>query len=220
MDRTVQILRLNMEGRWLADELGSCMSDLSALYDLRMCLELLREDETDWELLFDELMHFPPLRRRFKRRLLRQQLFPFAPLAAQIDITKVSTLREYLEPSERLEVRRLNYASPGTSDLAGVGAIVGHVKDFVHKLIDRHDTRRQRELNDERAAAEIDHIRIENARSFVALAKDLGYSEMETRKLVTYVDEKQDMLIRLVDQKKLTGASIVGEEQSSSSDET
>lgn len=223
MDRTVQVLRLNMDGRWLADELGSYVSDLAALYDLRMVLELMREDQLDWEHYFDELWHFGPMRRQFKRRFLRRQMFPmpFLPLSsAQIDVTQLSALREYLEPSERLEIRRLNYASPGVSDLAGVGAIVGHVKDFVVKLIDRHDTRRQRDLNDERAAAEIDRIRLENARNFVALGKDLGYSETEMRKLVAHVDEKQDTLVRLIDQKKLTGASIIGDGQSNSNDET
>ena len=88
------------------------------------------------------------------------------------------------------------------------------------KLIDRKDTRRERELNDERKAVEIDRIRIENARNYVALGKDLGYSETEMRKLVAHVDEKQDTLIRLVDQKKLTGASLIGDGQSDSNDET
>jgi hypothetical protein len=211
-----------MDGRWFADELGSCVSDLAALYDLRMVLELMREDQRDWEHFFDEMWHFGPMRRQFKRRFLRHQMFPmaFLPLSsAHIDVTQLSSLREYLEPSERLEIRRLEYASPGASDLAGIGTIVGHVKDFVVKLIDRHDTRRQRELNDERAAAEIDRIRLENARSYVALVKDLGYSETEMRKLVAHVDEKQDTLVRLVDQKKLTGASLIGDGQSSN-DET
>jgi hypothetical protein len=223
MDRTIQVLRLKMDGRWLADELGSCVSDLAALYDLRMCLELMREDQRDWEHFFDELWHFGPMRRQFKRRFLRGQMFPtpFPTLSsAQIDVTQLSALRAFLEPSERLEIRRLNYASPGASDLAGVGAIVGHVKDFVVKLIDRHDTRRQRELNDDRAAAEIDRIRLENARNFVALGKDLGYSDIEMRKLVAQVDEKQDMLISLIDQKKLTGATIVGDGESDSNNET
>ena len=96
----------------------------------------------------------------------------------------------------------MSYAPPGASDLAGIGVIVGHVKDFMIKLIDRHDTRRQRELNDERAAVEIERMRIENARSFVALGRELGFSESEMRKLAAHVDDKQEELIKLVDQKK------------------
>ncbi len=78
MDRTIQMLRLNMEGRWLAEELGCCVSDLTALYDLRMCLELMREDETDWELFFDEYQARPISE-------LRQRLSP-APRALILGI--------------------------------------------------------------------------------------------------------------------------------------
>lgn len=223
MNRTVEVLRIEMEGRWYAEELGSAACAISDLYDLRFVLELMSEDQRDWEHFFDEAMHFPPFRRQWKRKLMRQQLMlgPFLPLSsAHFDVSQLSRLCEYLEPDERLEVRRLNYASPGVSDLAGIGVIVGHVKDFVFKLIDRHDTRRLRELNDERTAVEIERLRIENARSFVALGRELGFSESEMRKLAAHVDDKQEVLIRLVNQKKLTGVSLVGDGQSTGQDET
>jgi len=223
MDRSVQVLRLEMQGRWYAAELGSVACAISDLYDLRFVLELMSEDQRDWEHFFDEVIHFPPFRRQWKRKLMRQQLMlgPFLPLSSvRFDVSRLSRLSEYLEPDERLEVRRLDYASPGASDLAGIGVIVGHVKDFVFKLIDRRDTRRQRELNDERTAVEIERMRIENARNFVALGRDLGFSEAEMRKLATHVDDKQEVLIKLVDQKKLTGVSLVGDGQSTEQDET
>ncbi len=217
MNGSIEIIRLEMEGRWYAEELGSAVYAIADLYNLRLFLELMYEDQRDWEYFFDELMHFPPFRRKWKRRLMRQQFMfgPLVPLTSiPFDVAQLSRLNEYLEPDERLEVRRLNYASPGASDLAGIGAIVGHVKDFVFKLIDRHDTRRQRELSDERAAVEIERLRIENARNFVALGRDLGLSDADMRKLAAHVDEKQEVLIRLVDQRKLTGVSLIGDGQS------
>ncbi len=62
-------------------------------------------------------------------------------------------------------------------------------------------------------------MRIQNARSFVALGRELGFSEAEIRNLVAHVDEKQETLTKLVDQKKLTGVSLVGDGQSSTQDE-
>jgi hypothetical protein len=216
MNRTIQILRLEMEGRWYADEFGSAACAVSDLYNLRFCLELVSEDLHDWENLYDELLHFPPFRQRLRRKLMRHQLMPgpFLPLTSlPFDISQLSRLRDYLEPDERLEIRRLDYASPGVSDLAGIGVIVGHVKDFVHKLIDRRDTQRQRDLNDEKLVVEIERMRIENARNFVALGRELGFSNTEIRKLVAHVDDKQEILIKLVDQKKLTGVSLAGDGQ-------
>lgn len=222
MNRTIQVLRLEMEGRWYADELGSAACALSDLYNLRFCLELMFEDLRDWEIFYDELLHFPPFRKRWRRKVMRRQLMPdpFLPLAAMpFDISQLSRLRDYLEPDERLEIRRLDYASPGVSDLAGIGVIVGHVKDFVNKLIDRRDTQRQRDLNDEKLAVEIERMRIENARNFVALGRELGFSDAEIRKLVAQVDDRQEILIKLVDQKKLTGVSLVGDGQSTGEEE-
>lgn len=216
MNRTVQILRIEMEGRWFAAELGAALSSFSDLYDLRFVLELMREDQTDWEQFYDELLHFPPFRWQWKRKFMRQQrLFsPYLPLSSlQFDVAQLSCLREYLEPDEMLEIRRVNYASPGATDLAGIGAIVGHIKDFVIKLIERSDTQRQRELNDERAAIELERMRIENARNFVALGRELGFTEVEMRKLVAHVDDKQNILVRLIDQKKITGATDGGGNQ-------
>ena len=101
------------------------------------------------------------------------------------------------------------YASPGATDLAGVGTVVGHIKDFILKLIERRDSRRKRELDKERAALENDRIRLENARSFVALGRDLGYSETDLRRLILYVDGKQGTLVSLIEQRKLVGVSML-----------
>jgi hypothetical protein len=124
-----------------------------------------------------------------------------------LDEAQLSRLSRLFEPEERLEVRRISYASPGFTDLAGVGTVVGHIKDFIIKLIERRDSRRQRELNDERAALENDRIRLENARNFVALGRDLGYSETDLRLLAAHVDKKQEPLVRLIQQQKLRGVS-------------
>lgn len=40
------------------------------------------------------------------------------------------------------------------------------------------------------------------------------------RKLAAHVDDKQEILIRLVDQKKLTGVTLLGDGESSGQDET
>ena len=50
---------------------------------------------------------------------------------------------------------------------------------------------------------ENERIRIENARNFVALGRDLGYTEPEIRRLAVYVDDKQEPIVHLIDQEKL-----------------
>jgi hypothetical protein len=50
-------------------------------------------------------------------------------------------------------------------------------------------------------------LRLENARSLVAPARDLGYTEIEVRRLISHVDDKQQFLIQVIDDDKLRGVS-------------
>jgi hypothetical protein len=214
MDRSVQILRLELEGKWSAEELGQTLISISNLYDLRFFLELLREDQRDWEHFYEELRHFAPFRHRWRERLLYWGPRPWgfgllSPFPPVLDDAQLSRLWQLLDPEERLAVRRINYASPGATDLAGIGTVVGHIKDFILKLIERRDSTRKRQLDEEKAALENDRIRLENARNLVALGRDLGYSESDLRRLVLYVDGKQGTLVPLIEQRKLAGALIL-----------
>jgi len=80
-----------------------------------------------------------------------------------------------LYPDEELEIRRIEYGSPGFKDLAGLGDIVGHIMEFIFRLIEHRSRREKRKL-------ENDRLRIENAREFVQLAKECGYTEADIRK--------------------------------------
>lgn len=208
MDTSIALVRLEVDGHWSADDVGRCFTSLTDLYDIRLFLELLRDDQHDWERFSEAILRSSKVGLRWKYQLHAWYPSPWtsgfrsrAPLP--IDEHQVSQLAHLLEPDERLQVRRFRYSSPGFTDLAGIGTVVGHLKDFVVRLIERRDTQRQRALNDERTALENDRIRMENARQFVALGRDLGYSETELRMLAFHIDSKQDTLIRLIDQQKI-----------------
>jgi hypothetical protein len=73
--------------------------------------------------------------------------------------------------------------------------------------IERHDSKRHHELSDEQEALNNMRLRLENPRAFVALARELGYSELEIRRLVAYVDDRQEPLVRLIEAYKSRGVS-------------
>ncbi len=91
------------------------------------------------------------------------------------------------------------------SDMTGIGTVVGHITDFILKLLERYDTRRERELKNERADLDNQRIRIEIARELASLCREAGYSESDHRVLTAFVDGKQEPLIRLISQGKITG---------------
>lgn len=215
MDRSREFMRLEIEGRWSAEEFGRCFFALAQLYNLRMYLELLREEAHDLERLYFRFFEFGPRsdspRSRRIARLLRNGLGPWAIGTRTIlpfwHDEQIERLSDLIEPDERLDVRQVSYASPGAADLGGIGAVIGHLKEFILALIERRDSKRHRDLMDDRAEIENERMRIENAKQFVALARDLGYSETEARQVTLAVDRRQETLIQLIDQRKITGVS-------------
>lgn len=215
MNESTGTIRFEIDGRWSAAELGKSLLHIEELYDLRLVLQVVYEDRLDWEHIYMELPHFPPFRRWMKRGIVHPALIagmypaiPPLPLEPQY----LSRMASLLYPHERLEVRRIEYGSPGFKDLAGVGEIVRHIKDFVFSIIEHRALRRRRQLEDERKDLENERLRIENARKFVQLAKECGYTESETRKLMAWVDDRQGTFIQLVEDGKITSVKLLPEE--------
>jgi len=69
----------------------------------------------------------------------REQFFP-------IDRRKVRNLATRQLESPWLVVKRIQYGSPGLVDLAGLGTLAGHVKEFLLGLLDRYLNRKIRSV--------------------------------------------------------------------------
>ena len=215
MDEKRQLIRFELGGQWSADDLGRMLVSISDLYDLRLFLEILRDDRRDFESSFLKWSDFQRLdsgREPFVHWRFTPLALGFLGLGPPpLDETRLARLPQILLPADRLGLHRITYASPGAADLFGIGEVVGHIKDFVLKLIERKDLKRQRKLSDERAELENQGIRIENARNFVALGRDLGYTKTELRRLAAHVDDKQETLFGLIAQQKLLSVSSIDE---------
>jgi hypothetical protein len=202
MDRTRKLLRLNVGGKWSARQVSRGIAAIDDLYNLRLLLQLVYEDVP--EIVRKNLSRHG----RFPDPFLE---FPYWRLGFQgIQPDKVLRL---VEPSERLMARRLDYASPGMFDLAGLGAIVGHIKDGMMRLVDIYVSRPQRKNENEERGLKNDALRIQNAREFISLAKELGYSEQEIRQLVLWVDQRQQRLGSLIRDGLIIGVEVLPDEQ-------
>ena len=140
-----------------------------------------------------------------------------------IDVQKPRAAFDILEPNERLSVCRIRFESPGFKDLAGVGEVIGHVKDFLLRLIqmylERHQRRAEntgRRLDNEKRELENEGKRIENAKSLVELARNCGYTRAEVRKLVAWVDSRQALLVPLIETRKITDVRLLNENEEKS----
>ena len=224
MDAEKQVLRIGIEGRWEANEFAQSLSALDRLYTLRFGLALEKQELIELRDVFLDAP-FPPFSRslRYLRHwtrvapstLLRSER---AALVAGGRITSVSS--ELLEPDERLVVQRVIYGSPGIKDLAGVGEIVGHLKDLLLRLIDHWSTKQRRSLENRHLELENERLELENrqrqvevAKQFVGLAGELGYTEQERRQLVAAVMHEQQPIVTLISAGKITSVDAIDETQ-------
>lgn len=210
MDTQERIMRCQIEGSWTAKDMADSLLSMRDLYNIRLGLQIIYEDYRDIDEFLFELHHFKPF-----RRLQRKELAPFlyqflfSGYFKPIDPDQLNRIANLVYPYEELKVRRIEYASPGFKDLAGFGEIVGHLKDFILKLVEYHGDKRKRELNNEEQELKNQALRIENARKYVSLARECGFEERELRKLVILVDEKQEPLITLIGNGKIQSVKMM-----------
>jgi hypothetical protein len=97
--------------------------------------------------------------------------------------------------------------------LAGIGTVIGHIKDFLLHIIEHCAQQRKRKLEEERMA--LDNVRLEienekllleNAKVLSSLMRANGYSKTELKeRLETWLSGKQEPLLRLASERKVVG---------------
>jgi hypothetical protein len=190
------------------------MHNIWKLYNVRALLELEHSFRDDLDRLGADFYDF--LRKQGSRGhpeaaaagRLGDYLFNAERHWFLIDTSNPTSTSCILPDEYALSVVKIQYGSPGVKDLAGWGEVVGHLKDFLLKLIDLATSHRRRTLEDDKLEEEIRRKRIENAGALVNLAKDLGYTKAQTQKLVDFVYQAQEPLLSLAEEGKIHSVKI------------
>ena len=192
-----QIIRININDDWSASDMATFLHEIDYLYNLGIrIVAAATSNETERQ-----------IEMWTERALLTQHIKTHHPQA-------------------ELEVCQIQYSSPGFTDLAGMGTVVGHVKDFIFRLIDYRVHSRRRSLEDDHLAAENTKInleneairlknaqlQIENTRQFLELAKANGFTEEEIQKLIRPVSSVQETLVRFVSDGRIESVELREEE--------
>lgn len=83
-------------------------------------------------------------------------------------------------PSPKLEVRRIEFASPGFVDVAGVGKVVKELRLFMTGILDRYLNKEDRKIARQAAAQDLLAKKIMNAENLLKLGEKAGL-DPETR---------------------------------------
>ena len=169
------VLSFDINENWYAPEMGTFLIHLDDLYRLYLGLEVIQADEYARNYFRDMKAH------KEQRLSLTKGLVSISHKAQRIN---------------HLRVVRIQYASPGIQDLAGIGVIVGHIKDFVLRLIELAASRDERRLKNRR-------LELDNLREQVQIAKELGYTDKEIRNLLGWARKRQRTVYNLIENGKI-----------------
>jgi hypothetical protein len=169
------VLSFEIDGNWYAPEMGIFLTHLDDLYRMYLGLEVIQANEYASNYLRD-------------MKANNEQ-----PLTLIKGLATISRKAQFIN---HLRVVRLQYASPGVQDLAGIGVIVGHIKDLVLRLVDLAASREERRLKNRR-------LEIENLREQIHIAKEIGFTDKEIRNLLGWAKKRQRTIYDLIEDGKI-----------------
>ena len=116
---------------------------------------------------------------------------------------------DYLLRLDPIRARRVEFASPGVTDLAGIAQGLAHVKDLVVKCIDVHTSKRERELRNSILEQQLESEVLKNVRAKLEVLQSLGLPESVCIQAIADVLPAVATIQRLVERQQITGATEV-----------
>ena len=220
------LLRLNIDGDWTINEFAQTFEAIQQLYDFQVyCRWLQHMDhrQSPRKRLYRmmEMMDLHPMEAEF---LLRFPSATWRESDATLESISATTkeIREADFPTHLAgpaRVKRINYSSPGVTDIAGVGEIIGHIKDLILRVLEmclnrehQKEVARKLKLENDKSEIQMAQVRLEAIDQFIDVARKAGFTKTQVRSALQSVDGKVELLVSLVQQGKITSIELVDEE--------
>lgn len=173
------ILRITIAKEWRASEFGELLFQLQFLADVAGFSDVKIDGQSP--------VYFPFQRRR----ALYGRLYDAEDeLRGDVYLRRVQAedvLRFYGPHISELKIQRLEFASPGFADLAGLGKVVEQLRIFVTDIFDRHLHKEERAIARKSAAQDLLAKKINNAEALLKLGDKMGLDAETKRLLVSEV---------------------------------
>jgi hypothetical protein len=171
-------LRVMVDGRWNATEFSTLFHELDQLYLMaQFGLREMADDQglstpqtfqVDWR---RRSWNDPELEAQMEECLGRHAVFNF--IGSQLE-----------NGGYQLAVAGVSVASPGVTDLAGVGRFISEIRKFVMAIADRYIAKADRDLDRDAKRQRILKAKLDNVEKLMKLSKKLGLSQEIKNELV------------------------------------
>ena len=206
------MLRIEIAGVWTAKDFANFYKSINDIYSIFVVILIEIESAKDFNMQYIQFLTHESSHGRIDRKMYYELLerqrytgFGYGP----IDISRFRDASELLENSEKLKVRRCEYASPGATDFTGIGQALGHLKDLILKCIDARLTRNERNIKNEILEHERDSAALKNLQARLSILKELGYSRSQIRKILMEASPALAKLESLAQHGLITDASTL-----------
>jgi len=200
-------VRIRIAGHWTALEFAQLLSDVQFLAEVAAFSDVKLDGQTSMELFTRRQQRRSGYYEFFGdvRDELRDQLY-----MRRADVQDF--VRRYaIKNIELLQLRRVQFASPGLADLAGIGKIVQEVRIFLTDIIDRFLHAKDRAIARDLAAQEVLASKLKNAERLAKLMDKVAINpEMRQMMLAEILGVDQFIEGKILDG-KITGFEEVKE---------
>lgn len=170
-----KILRINLDGKWSSTDFSIMFDSLTLLYQL-----FIELDSIDY--LDSQLYRIQPNSAISENIInLNGKLYKKLNYADTFDNAKALLYENFIDllllqtPSKNysLEIKQIKYASPGFSDVVGLGKFIENISDLIKYYIPNKNQKLENEK-----------IELDIIEKKIRMLNSIGYSEKEIRKFL------------------------------------
>lgn len=189
------VLRISIDGRWSVSDFSTFFSRIEVLNELAHFGQISVDGQTSLGVF----------RSRYASWFRYEPFWSDAEFEMFLEgKAEEETVRDFIREvatPEPLRVRQVQFASPGHTDLGGIGKVIEQIRLFVMAIVERYDAKPDRALAREEKHQTIIAKKMANAEKLLGLAKKMGLDHQTRNMMVRQALE----LDRYVENQTLDG---------------
>jgi hypothetical protein len=191
-----EIIRIKIAETWTVHEFEELMSSLQFLRNIALLSELEQSG-------VDAVLSV--LEQREQNTANLEQDLTLSYVGAHFFRLQLQMIFASAEDQYALELHRLQFASPGFVDVAGLGKVVEQIRIFATDIYDRYANREDRKIARKIAEQELLAKKIANAEALLKLGKRVGLDKHGYRTLVGEVLNVDNFISDQTESGKIVG---------------
>ncbi len=124
------------------------------------------------------------------------------------EIEKIITHQDNIRMFGDLRLLKVSYASPGSIDILGIGAILKEIREFIFASIEYKQNAKLKQIEYELLKEDLRTKRIQNVEKFLELQEKSNLPINTVNQLAEFIEPKKDGIVKLIKESKIKDIEI------------